>query len=30
MASNVMAATGDSPHAPAATEIRNIDQIYMS
>lgn len=30
MASNVMTATDDSPHAPAATEIRNIDQIYMS
>jgi hypothetical protein len=27
---NLMAATDDSTHAPAATEIRNIDQIYMS
>lgn len=29
MASNQMAATDDSPPATAATEIRNIDQIYM-
>jgi hypothetical protein len=30
MASNVKAATDVSPHASAATEVRNIDQIYMS
>jgi hypothetical protein len=30
MVSNVMAATDVSPHAPAAIEVRNIDQIYIS
>jgi hypothetical protein len=30
MALNLTAATDDSSHFPAATEIRNIDQTYMS
>jgi len=30
MALNVMAATDDSPHAPASTEISSIDQIYIT
>jgi hypothetical protein len=30
MAINVMAATASSPNACVATEIRDVDQIYMS